>query len=99
MAYKVHSDSSRTNRFHPEICSERNLAFAVLKLAWREAIMDVCTVNEKSRNDHCLLKEKAIQWISSDNHGFLYWCQLADLSHTEIRQRLNETLRTQNQAS
>ena len=96
MVYKVSSDSSRSSRFHPAICSERNLAFAVLKLAWREAIMDVCAVNESSRSDYSLLKEKAIQWISSDDQGFLYWCQLADISHTEVRVKLNEMLRSQN---
>ena len=96
MRYKAQTESTDTSRFHPEICSERNLAFAVLKLAWREAIMDITTVKESSREDFCALKQKAIQWISSDNHGFLYWCQLADVNHTEVRQRLNEALRSQN---
>ena len=54
-------------------------------------------VRESSRSDYSLLKEKAINWISSDNQGFLYWCQLADVNYSEVRKRLHEALRLQQQ--
>jgi hypothetical protein len=85
------------SRCQSEICSERNLAFAILRQAWREAILDMDGVRESSRSDYSLLKEKAINWISSDNQGFLYWCQLADVNYSEVRKRLHEALRLQQQ--
>ncbi|UCF36620.1 MAG: hypothetical protein JSU96_17670 [Acidobacteriota bacterium] len=42
-----------------------------------------------------MLKKKAIEWISSDDDGFPYWCQLADVDYTAVRQKLNDALRTQ----
>ena len=86
---------SGPSRCQSDICSERNLAFAILRQAWREAILDMDGVRESSRSDYSLLKEKAINWISRDNQGFLYWCQLADVNYSEVRKRLHETLRLQ----
>jgi len=85
-------------RFQPDFRSERNLAVAILKQAWHEAVIDLGGVKETSRRDYCQLKKKAIEWIRSDEDGFSYWCQLADVDSTAIRQRLNETLRTQRRA-
>jgi len=41
------------------------------------------------------LKRKAIEWICSDDDGFPYWCQLADVDHTAVRQKLCDRLNTQ----
>jgi len=72
--------------------SERNLAIAILRQAWHEAIIDLRVVKETSRKDYRLLKKKAIEWIASDEEGFPYWCRLADVNHLAVRQRLQSTL-------
>ena len=75
--------------------SEKNLAVAILRQAWHEAVMDLRAVKETSRKDYRLLKKKAIEWISSDEDGFPYWCKLASVDHQAIRQRLGDALRLQ----
>ena len=79
------------NRKLPESRSERNLAVAILRQAWHEAVMDLRSVKETSRNDYRLLKRKAIEWINTDEDGFPYWCKLADVDHQAVRERLDET--------
>ena len=54
--------------------------------------MDLRSVKETSRSDYRLLKKKAIEWISTDEDGFPYWCQLADVDHQAVRQRLIDTI-------
>ena len=75
--------------------SERNLAVAILRQAWHEAVIDLQIVKENSRKDYRLLKKKAIEWICSDEEGFPYWCKLADADYSAIRQRLQEKLNQQ----
>ena len=86
----------RERRSLPESRSERNLAVAILRQAWHEAVLDLHSVKETSRNDYRLLKRKAIEWISTDDEGFPYWCKLADVDHSAVRQKLYDTLRSQN---
>ena len=43
--------------------SERNLAVAILRQAWHEAVIDLRIVKANSRKDYRLLKKKAIEWI------------------------------------
>lgn len=57
--------------------------------------MDLRNVKETSRKDYRLLKKKAIEWITSDEDGFPYWCKLADVDHHAVRQQLHETLQVQ----
>ena len=100
VAFKGFSSTSpKVKRVQPDFRSERNLAVAILKQAWHEAVIDLRRVKENSRKDYSLLKRKAIEWIRSDEDGFPYWCQLADVDHTAIRQKLNETLRKQRRAA
>lgn len=80
---------------HLDFRSEKNLAVAILRQAWHEAILDLFSVKETSREDYRLLKRKAVEWISSDNDGFPYWCKLADVDSTAIRKRLQLTLKQQ----
>ncbi len=87
--------SSGVKRLQPDFRSERNLAVAILKQAWHEAVIDLYVVKETSRKDYSQLKKKAIEWIRSDEDGFPYWCQLADVDHTAVRQKLNDALRYQ----
>ncbi|MDA2934208.1 hypothetical protein MYX82_07680 [Acidobacteria bacterium AH-259-D05] len=68
---------------------------AILRQAWHEAVLDLYSVKETSREDYRLLKRKAIEWISSDEEGFPYWCKLADVDNTAIRKRLQSTLKRQ----
>lgn len=75
--------------------SEKNLAVAILRQAWQEAVMDVRVVKQASRGDYMHLKKKAIEWISSDENGFPYWCKLADVDYQAIRQRLSMILKRQ----
>jgi hypothetical protein len=75
--------------------SEKNLAVAILRQAWHEAVLDLFSVKETSREDYRLLKRKAIEWISSDEEGFPYWCKLADVDHSAIRKRLQFTIKRQ----
>ena len=75
--------------------SEKNLAVAILRQAWQEAVIDLRNVRKGSRDDYRFLKEKAIEWISSDEEGFHYWCKLADLNQQLIRQNLSSTLKRQ----
>jgi hypothetical protein len=75
--------------------SERNLAIAILRQAWHEAVVDLRIVKEASRKDYRALKRKAIDWIASDEEGFPYWCRLADVDHQAVRQRLEGLLRQQ----
>lgn len=79
----------------PDSRSERNLAVAILRQAWHEAVLDLDSVKETSRNDYRLLKKKAIEWISTDDEGFPYWCKLADVDHQAVRQKLEDTLEKQ----
>ncbi len=81
-----------SRRSLPDSRSERNLAVAILRQAWHEAVMDLESVKETSRNDYRLLKKKAIEWISTDDEGFPYWCKLADVDHLAVRQKLEDTL-------
>ncbi len=87
------SRGSRRTRL-PDSRSERNLAVAILRQAWHEAIMDIHSVKETSRKDYRLLKKKAIEWITTDDEGFPYWCKLADVDHLAVRQKLHDTLHT-----
>ena len=86
-------NSDRNNQ--QDSLSEKNLAVAILRQAWHEAALDLGTVKETSRKDYRLLKRKAIEWISSDEEGFPYWCKLANVDHQAIRQRLYDTLKQQ----
>ena len=95
VGFKGFSNSSEVRRHQPDFRSERNLAVAILRQAWHEAVIDLCGVKETSRKDYSLLKKKAIEWICSDDDGFPYWCQLADVDHTAVRQKLSETLDSQ----
>ncbi|HXK61262.1 MAG TPA: hypothetical protein PLP42_15350 [Acidobacteriota bacterium] len=80
---------------NPDPVSERNLAIAILRQAWHEAMVDLRNLKEESRKDYRTLKRKAIDWIASDEEGFPYWCKLADVDHNAVRQRLNSALRQQ----
>lgn len=95
MGYRNFSGSSREKRPHAALGSERSLAAAILKQAWQEAIFDLISREGTSQTDYTLLKEKAIEWIFSGDEGFLYWCQLADVDHTEIQLKLRQVLRLQ----
>jgi hypothetical protein len=95
VGFKGFSNSSEVRRHQHDFRSERNLAVAILRQAWHEAVIDLCGVKETSRKDYSLLKKKAIEWICSDDDGFPYWCQLADVDHTAVRQKLSETLHNQ----
>lgn len=75
--------------------SEKNLAVAILRQAWQEAVMDLQVIKGPSRNDYRHLKQKAIEWIDSDEDGFPYWCKLADVDYRAIRQRLRDALKEQ----
>ena len=75
--------------------SEKNLAVAILRQAWHEAVLDLHSVKETSRDDYRLLKKKAIEWITKDGEGFPYWCKLADVDHRAIRKELDNTLQQQ----
>tara|TARA_B100000949_G_C14241349_1_gene433709 strand:+ start:754 stop:1056 length:303 start_codon:yes stop_codon:yes gene_type:complete len=68
--------------------SEKNLAVAILRQAWHEAVLDLGGVKATSREDHRLLKKKAIEWLSKDEDGFPYWCKLADVDHHALRREL-----------
>ena len=89
--------SPRTNRASNQLDfrSEKNLAVAILRQAWHEAVLDLYSVKETSREDYRLLKRKAIEWISSDDDGFPYWCRLADVDFNAIRKRLQCNLQEQ----
>ncbi|HLV02730.1 MAG TPA: hypothetical protein VKZ59_15780 [Acidobacteriota bacterium] len=95
MAFKGFSNRNEVKREQPDFRSEKNLAVAILRQAWHEAVIDLQSVKETSRKDYSLLKKKAIEWIGSDDDGFPYWCQLADVDHTAVRQKLDDTLRRQ----
>lgn len=88
------SKNSESKNQH-EFRSEKNLAVAILRQAWHEAVIDLRHVKETSRKDYRLLKKKAIEWISSDDDGFPYWCKLADVDHCAVRQKLSATLKRQ----
>ncbi len=87
--------STAPRRDTPDFTPERNLAFAVLRQAWNEAVLDPVLLRDESKSDHLALKKGAIEWFFSNNEGFLYWCQLADMDHLEVRHRLREILRSQ----
>ena len=85
--------SSRPERLTQlDFRSERNLAVAILRQAWHEAIINLGDVKETSREDHRLLKKKAIEWIGNDEEGFPYWCKLADVDHIAVRRELRSAL-------
>lgn len=75
--------------------SERNLAVAILRQAWHEAVLDLDAVKRHSRKDYRRLKTQAIEWIGSDEDGFTYWCEMADVDHRAIRQKLDARLSLQ----
>lgn len=75
--------------------SEKNLAVAILRQAWQEAIMDLGRIKDESKDDYRHLKQQAIEWIDSDDDGFPYWCKLADVDHRAVRQQLRAALRKQ----
>ena len=96
MRFKGYSDGAHVRRRNfAEFRSERNLAVAILRQAWHEAVIDLYAVKDSSRKDYTLLKRKAIEWIGSDDEGFPYWCQLADVDHIALRQRLEGVLTRQ----
>lgn len=95
MALKGLSNRSQVKKNHAHFRSERNLAVAILRQAWHEAVVDLTRVKETSRKDYTLLKKRAIEWVSSDDEGFPYWCQLADVDCIALRQKLVEVLRRQ----
>lgn len=95
VAFKGFSNRNELRREQLDFRSEKNLAVAILRQAWHEAVIDLQSVKETSRKDYSLLKKKAIEWIGSDDDGFPYWCQLADVDHTAVRQKLDDTLRHQ----
>ena len=99
MGFNRLANSHDVKKAQPEYRSERNLAVAILKQAWQEAIVDLYIVKESSRKDYVQLKEKAIDWICSDDDGFPFWCELADLDYVAIRQRLNFKLKCQKKAA
>ena len=99
VGFRGFSPNSGAERFSIDFCPERNLAVAVLRQAWHEAVLDLFGIKETTRDDYSLLKEKAIDWIRSDDGGFVYWCQLAVMNHSEVRQRLGEVLRSQHHIS
>lgn len=92
---KIFSRPSDTVSRQPEIFPQRNLALAVIRQAWSEAVVDLGLVTENKRPGCIISKQEAIDWICSDDDGFLYWCQLADLDHSEVRRKLFETLNSQ----
>ena len=96
-AVRLRRLSPRTNRASNQLDfrSEKNLAVAILRQAWHEAVLDLYSVKETSREDYRLLKRKAIEWISSDDDGFPYWCRLADVDFNAIRKRLQCNLQEQ----
>ncbi len=96
-AVRLRRLSPRTNRASNQLDfrSEKNLAVAILRQAWHEAVLDLYSVKETSREDYRLLKRKAIEWISSDDDGFPYWCRLADVDSNAIRKRLQFNLQEQ----
>ena len=81
------------SRPFPESRSERNLAVAILRQAWHEAVMDLRSVKETSRSDYRVLQKKAIEWISTDEDGFPYWCKLAEVDHQAVQQRLCDAVK------
>ena len=89
--------SPRTNRASNQLDSrsEKKLAVAIFRQALHEAVLDLYSVKETSREDYRLLKRKAIEWISSDDDGFPYWCRLADVDSNAIRKRLQGNLQDQ----
>jgi hypothetical protein len=99
MRYRAFHDDSSGTAVHPDACSERSLAAAVLKQAWHEAVMDLIRTSETTRESYSLLKKEAINWISSGGDGFKYWCQLAEVDHTEVQRKLTEVLHSQHHSS
>jgi hypothetical protein len=87
-------DSARPS-LQVDSCSEKSLAAAVLKQAWHEAVIDLFVIKETTRADYSLLKKEAIEWICGGSDGFVYWCQLADVDHSEVQHKLSEVLRSQ----
>lgn len=99
MRYRAYHDDSARTVFHPDACSEKSLAAAVLKQAWHEAVMDLIMTSETTRESYSLLKQEAINWISNGGDGFRYWCQLAEVDHTEVQRKLTEVLHSQRYSS
>lgn len=93
MRFTGYSNSSSVRPRQLDFRSEKNLAVAILRQAWHEAVVDLRAVKESSRKDYILLKQRAIEWISSDDDGFPYWCELADVDHVAVRHRLVEMLK------
>lgn len=95
MHWRRYSSNTQQRNNTVDFRSEKNLAVAILRQAWHEAVLDLQNVKETSREDYRLLKKKAIEWINNDDDGFPYWCQLADVDHQAIRKRLQDALRGQ----
>ncbi|HUG44463.1 MAG TPA: hypothetical protein VMN76_09505, partial [Acidobacteriota bacterium] len=85
MKFRALSNSSSFRKSFAEFRSEKNLAVAILRQAWHEAAIDLMRVKESSRKEYLALKKKAIEWIRSDEDGFNYWCELADVDRSAIR--------------
>ena len=98
MGFKGLVSTVRERREHPDSLPERNLAVAILRQAWNEAIIDLCAIKETTQKDYSILKQNAIEWIRSDDSGFLYWCQLADVDHIQVRLKLSNALDLQHHA-
>ena len=95
MRYRISTGDTAGTGYHPDACSEKSLAAAILKQAWHEAVIDLFLIKETTRENYSLLKKEAVNWISNGGDGFLYWCQLAEIDHTEVQQKLVEVLRSQ----
>lgn len=78
-----------------ESFSERSLAAAVLGQAWSEAVIDLFVLKETVRESYSFLKKDAVNWISGGGESFIYWCQVAEVDHLEVQERLNEILHSQ----
>jgi hypothetical protein len=97
-AMKVQTLAEAEPLYHADPRSEKNLAVAILRQAWHEAVLDLRLVKETSRKDYRLLKKRAVEWIASDQDGFPYWCRLACVDHCAVRQKLQVVLRMQRKA-
>jgi hypothetical protein len=99
MRLKTLSPVSSSSSLQVDSYSEKSLAAAVLRQAWHEAVIDLFVIKETTRADYSLLKKEAIEWICSGSDGFIYWCQLADVDHSEVQHKLSEVLRSQSYPS
>ncbi len=92
MRFKGISNGAPSRAKLAGVRSEKNLAVAILRQAWHEAVVDLGAVKDTTRKEYVVLKKRAIEWIDSDDEGFPYWCQMADVDHTALRQQLGSIL-------